>query len=364
VLRPGEDFTVARVKRTVRRQSSVGAIYTRRAASALDSLPSQTGHTLGFDIDLTTSQFRGNRNLQFEAFLVWHSEFAGAGGTTFGDRSARGIRLNYPNDVIRTHVSLREFGDAYDPPVGFVPRRGFRRLQPGFTYAPRPALRGVRQLEFSTTIEYLTDLRGSVETANAGFTLLGVRMNSGDNAGLSVARNFERIDAPFRIHPDVTIPAGDYTFDGWTLEISTASRRAVSGGVTLRGGEFWSGTRTQLQTDLGVSPRAGLGMTFNWERNRVDLPQGGFVTNLLRGGGGWQLNPWVALNGSLQYDDLSRVLGAFARFRWIVRPGSDLYLVYTHNLRERQPLTDGSARGGFETIDRRASTKLTWTYRF
>jgi hypothetical protein len=44
---------------------------------------------------------------------------------------------------------------------------------------------------------------------------------------------------------------------------------------------------------------------------------------------------------------VTRVLGIFTRFRWTVRPGSDLYLVYSHNLRERLPEFD--PRRGLET---------------
>jgi hypothetical protein len=60
---------------------------------------------------------------------------------------------------------------------------------------------------------------------------------------------------------------------------------------------------------------------------------------------------------NLQYDSVSDVLGWQVRFRWILRPGNDLYLVYMHNWQD-------NALTGFGTFDRRAATKLSYTHRF
>ena len=55
---------------------------------------------------------------------------------------------------------------------------------------------------------------------------------------------------------------------------------------------------------------------------------------------------------------MSRVLGWQSRYRWILRPGNDLYAVYTHNWVEG-PLVDR-----FATLDRRAASKVLCTHRF
>ncbi len=93
------------------------------------------------------------------------------------------------------------------------------------------------------------------------------------------------------------------------------------------------------------------------EWNRLDLAEGRFGTRLYRASLRTQFNPWVSLGHLVQYDSVSGVLGWQGRFRWILRPGNDLYLVYTHNWRE-DPLT------GFRTLDRRGASKIAYTYRF
>ena len=51
-------------------------------------------------------------------------------------------------------------------------------------------------------------------------------------------------------------------------------------------------------------------------------------------------------------------LGWQSRFRWIIRPGTDFYFVYTHNW------ADDPLLNRFETLDRRAATKMLYTHRF
>ena len=93
----------------------------------------------------------------------------------------------------------------------------------------------------------------------------------------------------------------------------------------------------------------------------ISLSGGDFTTNLGRLSGGWQFSPWAALTGNIQYDDGSELIGLFARFRWIIRPGNDFFLVYTHNW---DNLGDRLQDLHFSTRSRGATTKINYTHRF
>jgi hypothetical protein len=56
------------------------------------------------------------------------------------------------------------------------------------------------------------------------------------------------------------------------------------------------------------------------------------------------------------------VLGWQIRFRWIRRPGNDLYFVYTHNWERLSDPTGANRR--FSTLDRRMASKLVYTLHF
>ena len=358
-----EDLAVARIKRSLFRQSSIGAIYTRRATGTIgNEVAPPDRHTLGTDLDLFTSRFLGNKNLQFEAFLLWNSDPVAGGTSSFGDLSARGVRLNYPNDLWRVHVSYRELGDDWDPAIGFTRRNGFRRLQPTVTFAPRPhSIAAIRQLQFRLQFEYLTDLSYRLETRKTELRLLGIRFESGDSLRLEVTQLFERLDQEFEIHPGDTIPIGDYNTLEWKVRAGTAGRRAVSGNVEFSRGGFWSGDRTQYVLGFTVRPYPGVSLRSEAEKNDVRLPEGDFSTYLLRLIGGWHINPWASVIGNLQYDDVTEVAGLFVRFRWIFTPGSDLFIVYTHNWQ-----SVGNRIGDFDlsTLSQGATTKINYTHRF
>jgi hypothetical protein len=60
----------------------------------------------------------------------------------------------------------------------------------------------------------------------------------------------------------------------------------------------------------------------------------------------------------VQYDSVSRVLGWQSRFRWIITPWSDLYVVYTQNW------LDDPMLNRFATLDRRAASKVIYALGF
>jgi hypothetical protein len=71
-----------------------------------------------------------------------------------------------------------------------------------------------------------------------------------------------------------------------------------------------------------------------------------------------QFSPFIAVTNNFQYDSQSAVLGWQSRFRWIMRPGNDLYIVYTHNWQ------DEAIPDRFTTLDKRLASKILYTYRF
>ncbi len=362
---PKESFTVARVKRRVFEQSTVGAIYTRRSTSADPSgFVPEIGHTAGVDMAFNTRHFLGDNNLEMEAFVVWNSNPDPTLDRSFGDLSARGARLNFPNDLWSGHVSYREFGDNYDPTLGFVTRNNFRRVEPRVGYSPRPqGIDWIRKLDFSVQFRNMTQLgTGILEEREWDFNILGVDFESGDGFDITTKRTNEYLDSSFEISDGIDIEAGDYTTWEYSLRGRTASRRRVSlfGGITL--GDFWNGERTRLDTRLTFRPNPGISLSTNVERNDVRLPQGDFKANVYEIETQWNPTPWVSATSQIQYDDVSEVVGLFARLRWIVRPGNDVYLVYTHNWQNLGPgILDNP---DLITLSRGGSLKVNYTYRF
>ena len=101
-------------------------------------------------------------------------------------------------------------------------------------------------------------------------------------------------------------------------------------------------------------------MSVEAKRNLLNLTEGSFTADVYRFDANTQFSPWLSLCNNLQYDTVSRLLGWQMRFRWIRRPGNDVYFVYTHNWRE---VLEAGARS-FATLDNRATSKVLYTFRF
>jgi len=333
---PPEDFTAGRVVRNLGPESQIGAIYTRRATHDRGGPYAKFSnrHTAGTDLELGTTRLFGDKDFQFQAFFLWHNSPLNADTSAWHQRTTRGVRFNYPNDPWIASMSYREFGTAYDPAVGFVQRVGFRRLQPTVEYEPvledHPY---VQNLGFTVRYEYLTDLAVEPQTINLTLTPLDVEFVTGDRFEAAGAYDFERLNAPFDILRDgsIVIPPGEYRTYTVETEAETAGYRRISTEAEVEYGGFWSGTQTEFEVGSTVRPFPGVNLGVDWEHNRVRLAEGDFNTHVFRFDGNVDLSPDLSVTSQLQYDNLSERLGLFTRLRWILEPGSDLFLVYTHN---------------------------------
>jgi hypothetical protein len=350
----GEDFTIARVKRRVLRQSYIGGMYTRRDARD-DGLEEK--HTAGVDFRLATSTFLGSQNLSFTG---WGLHASRPGPDASRKTSAYGLWLEYPNDRWNARVGGREVQPGFDPAVGFVNRTAYRKYQPGLTFFPRPDNHPyIRRFEFGVSGDTLTDLDNQLLERAINVTLFGVQFHSSDNFGVELTPTHERLDGPFAISRTITLPAGrEYDYTRFQLRGQTANYRTLSVNARFETGGFYSGTRHQTVVNLNVRARPGYFLYVNTEWNQIDLTEGSFATNVYRLIGEAQFSPFVTLVNNFQYDTQSAVLGWQSRFRWTVTPGSDLYVVYTHNW------LDDPLLSRFTTLDKRVASKIFYTYRF
>jgi len=348
----GEDFSVARIRRRFLQQSYVGGLYTRRSSPA-----AAVQQTAGVDFALQTASFRGTKNLALSGYAV---------ETTSGEAprssGAYGFRASYPNEPLTIELAGQVLEPNYDPAVGFVERRGYRRVNPSIEWAPR--LRNhpwVRGFEFSAEANLLNDMLNRPLTREIEFPDVQLNFQDGGRLGFEATRQYERLEEDFEISDGVVLPIGGvYQFTRYQISAASSDRRllAVDGDYTF--GRFFSGDRRELTVEFSARPRRGMSLAFEVERNNLVLAEGSFGASVYRAQVNTQSSPWISIGNTLQYDTVSRLLGWQVRFRWIERPGTDLFLVYTHNWRE----TEVGPRRHLTTLDNRLATKLVYTVRF
>jgi Domain of unknown function (DUF5916) len=323
-IAPGATMGVVRFRQNVLRESSAGVI-----ATFGDPLDRKGGWLAGADFTFQTSRFQGDKN-----FLIGIWGLVNGRQDLSGDRTAAGLKIDYPNDLWDIAFTYRRVGEAFDPSLGFVPRPGVHAARLGVNFQPRPGWRSVRQMFYEFQASLVTDLDGDWESYRVFMAPLNWRLESGDRFEVNVVPDGEKLAAPFEVADSVIISPGSYRNVRYRLEVQSAAKRRMSGQATWWFGGYYGGTLHQLELDLQWTPIALLTFSVNAERDIGDLPEGHFTKDLVGTRIRVNLSPDLALASFLQYDNESRSFGTNTRLRWTFHPLGDLFVVYNHNLAE------------------------------
>ena len=340
-LPTGSTMAVVRVKQNVLGESSVGFIATEG-----DPLGRHGSWLLGPDLTYQTSRFQGDKNLLVG---VWGLA-TGRADLTGGDRTAAGIKLDYPNDLWDIALKYKRIGDAFDPSLGFAPRTGVHIADLRVNWQPRPANRigplPIRQCFWENELSYVAGLTGGWQSYRYFAAPINCRLESGDRFEFNIVPTGERLLEPFEVADGVTIPVGTYHFNRYRLEAGTASKRRLSGQLTWRFGQFYDGRLDQYELSAAWKPSAIFIMELTGERNVGRLRDGAFTEDVVGTRFRVNVSPDLQVNSLVQYDSESRDVGSNTRLRWTFTPTGDLFVVYNHNLRTIDPVS-GMRRWAF-----------------
>ena len=322
----GTNFTVVRIKRDILRRSSVGALFTNRSVSRLGD-----GSNQAYGADATFS-FYDNVN------LLGYVAKTQTPGLTRQDTSYQG-RFDYSGDRYGFQAEHLVVEDDFIPEVGFLRRDNFQRTYTTGRFSPRPrSIDAIRQFRVEGSFDYIvTADTDQVETRQSQLAF-STEFENSDRVGVSVADNYELLVRPFTPGPGVTLPVGGYGFRDVETTYALGVQRRLSGTVTVRAGEYFSGDirsvgfsqgRVELTPQFSLEPS----ISFNW----IDTPQGSFRTDLVVSRVTYTFTPRMFFSGLIQYNSSSDTVSNNLRLRWEYSPGSELFVVYTED-RDTDPL--------------------------
>lgn len=318
----GSKMGVVRIKQNILKESSVGMIATMGDPGARNQ-----AWTTGVDFTYQTSSFGSNKN-----FLVGAWGMVNNREGLEGDKTAVGIKIDYPNDLWDWFVQYRRVGDAFDPSLGFVSRRGIYSYAGKVDFMPRPDSKLIRQYRFQFSPSLYTDLNHNWESYRVSITPLNVSLESGDSFEFGMVPQGEFLKDPFEISEGVIIEPGDYHFMRNQLEASTASKRAVNGMASYMFGGFYGGRLDQIDLRLNWRVMSILVLEFMYENNIGSIPAGDFKKELMAMRAALNISSDLNVSLFVQYDNESNTVGSYSRLRWTFAPLGDLFIVYKHNI--------------------------------
>jgi len=350
----GKTFTVARFRQNFLERSYVGGIFTSGNPAAGES-----SETYGFDASLATSQFLGyNKNFVVNAYGLKSEN-----GEVKDDDLSFGITAHYPNEVWDGMLVLREMQKNFDPGIGFVQRKNVRLYRGGLSYNPRIYnYLGLERLQhdiFYTQFDSLDT--NELESSEVYVSVFDWHFLSGDaiHSMFDFTGAKEVLIEPFEISPGVILPVGEYNFNRWKSNVSFASRRPLSGSLTVEWGEFWSGNAENIRARISYKYAPWFRIRLEANQTFADLPQGKFTARVINSTFSFSASPQLTFSNLVQYDNRSRNLGWQSRMRWTPKPGNDLFVSLNQGWINEDI---GSLR--FRTADTKLATKFQYTFRF
>jgi hypothetical protein len=341
-----QNLLALRLSRNLFEQSWIGVIATRGDPSGLGD-----NNLLGVDARFATSRLRGGQNLSLDLFALRTDDSASARVAW-----AYGLRLAYPNDLWNASAGFKEIGEGFRPALGFAPRTGIRKVDGEVAFQPRPGRFGIRQVSLGARPQLVTDLGGRPESWEVFTSLPEVQFDSGEHFAFNWQPAYEHLEGPFEIQPGVVIPPGSYSWSRYQVEVSSATKRPWVVEAGLWWGGFYGGSMRQIEAELTLKPSTHVALALQMERNDASLPEGDFVAQVFSARVDYSASPNLTWSNLVQYDSDSRILGFQSRFRWILRPGNDLFLVAGRGWYRR---FDGDYLPSFD----KGSVKLQYTIR-
>jgi hypothetical protein len=309
---PGQNFLVARYSRDILSRSKVGGIVVNRQATS----GGDYNRTYAADAALAFGS-----SLRINGFLAQTE----TPGISSNDRAGY-FRAHWLSPAWDIYFDHNDLGDNFNPEVGFVPRVGVRSTKLHINRTPRPDFWGIRVMTPMWHIVYTTDQAGRLVYRELHH-MISVTFENSARITLVYNDDFERLDEPFSVQ-GITIPAGKYNFYDARIGFDSNPSQRISYGIAYRPQGYYGGNRKDLSLNLGSRITSRFSTAVEYTRNDVDLPVGGFVTQLASLRIDYAFSPTLSLRTLTQYNSSRDQWSTSARFRYIYRPGSDLYIVY------------------------------------
>jgi hypothetical protein len=338
---PSNNYSVFRVSRDILDQSSIGLLMTNRQAS----VSGDYGRTLSLDGDFILSP-----NLSLDGYLALTSS------PEMNTRNtAAKLGFYWISDNWDFNGSVFSIEDNFNADMGFVRRTGIRRAKTHLGFTPKPAIPGVRRLNPHVSLAYTTDQQNAL-LLREKHVHFNIDLINGGNLGFQWNENHEFLDEEFLINEEITIPVGLYTDAYWQLDWNTDRSRRFYTRMSYKWGDFFRGRSRIVNLRAGFRPLPSLNGEFSLVYNDIGLPQGAFVSHLLRTRLIYGFTTRLFLMSLIQWNSTTGDVDTNLRFNFIYRPGSDIYLVYN----ERRPV-EGLAQG---IRDRSLAVKFNYLFNF
>lgn len=332
---PAQNFAVIALQRRVFARSNIGAIMINKESLHYNPSDYVAGggvnkynRNVGLEYNLASS------NNQWTGKALFLKSFSP--GVTSRDFT-HAANLQYFSRKWLVAGQYEFIGSNYNAEVGYVPRRGFLKLNPsaGRLFFPK----GTRILSHGPKLNstYYSNEKINEITDHETFLLYGASFRTQAVMSVWVSENYVKLLSPFdptNSGLDSLETGSQHRWNAWGLEFASKPQSFFTYSLSLRqGGYYANGKRFNVTADLGYRFQPYVSLALSTTYNEIDLPEPWNTRRF------WLIGPRldVTMTNKLfftafaQYNEQQKNVNLNTRIQWRYRPASDIFLVYTDN---------------------------------
>jgi hypothetical protein len=348
LLTPANNFSVMRVQRELGR-SNFGAIFVNRQGTGRFAAVGDYNRAYGVDANIQVST-----NGKLFAYVARTDSPAAKGGSDHSER----VFYSFTNNLWQVSAGYSQVGDNFNPEVGYLPRRGYRRPEFRAFFQPQPKRWSwIRRISPHTSYNAYYDVDdGLVQSSMGHFHFFEIDPKQGGRFGSFFERYQDRPIAPFTVFnaggKTVVIPPGLYTWYQLSHEYLSDPSAFISTTLRWRHGGFYDGDFDAYETALNWRAGARFLGTLGWTRQNIDIRYGNFHTDLVPIKVSYAFTTLANVQALVQYNNQTALLSSNIRLALLNRSGTGLFVVFN----DRRDTTDFNP---YQTLGRSFIVKYT-----
>jgi hypothetical protein len=332
---PAQNFTVMSLQRQVGARSNIAGIFVNKQSLRYDPEATEENKPI-------YSQFNRNVGLEYN-LLSRNNQWTGKamvlqsfGPGQVGNGFVHAANLKYATGNLIWNWQHEYVSDSYTAEVGFVPRKGYYKINPngGYMFFPKSEKILSHGPDIGSTFFWN---KNGVKTDQTTYLAYNIRWRSQSRLMLWTGYDFVKLQRPFdptNLGGDKLAPGTEHKWLAWGTEYSSKPQSVFTYAFSTRmGGYYAEGSRYNATADLGYrfQPYVSIAMSANY--NHIYLPEPWNTTTF------WLVGPRIDLTMTnkvflttfIQYNEQLKNINLNTRFQWRFAPASDLFLVYTDN---------------------------------
>ena len=318
------NYTVLRMQREVGR-SNFGAMLVNR--QGVGDLASADDFNRAYGLDMA---WQATTNGKLFAFMARTDSPTVKGGADYAGRAY----YFYANPVFSGGFGYSQVGAKFNPEVGFLPRRAYRRGEGRYAISYQPKKwPWIRRMQSTLGTNVYVDLDNRLESSNGHFHVFEILPRRGGRMSFVVDLQQDRPRLGFQVYQDVTsrrvvIPAGEYSWYTAALEYESDPSAPINMSLRTKTGTFYDGDHYGWEAGLGLRLGARLISSVGWNRDVITLPGGRFTNDLIPTSISYSFTSLASVQGLIQYNSQTSTISSNIRLALLDRSGTGLFLVY------------------------------------